>query len=110
MIYEFEKQGKYFEWDEESFVLPKEYCLGEKADLADALRVFYQAGGFEFFNVVNPKYYASKWLEFMGNLYSSIVEEKYASCGKRFAIPLNDVQRQELASRNVPEVFITDIN
>lgn len=100
---------KYHEWDDSSFVLPKEYCLDESSDLADALNVFYQAGGYYFFNVVNPEYYASNWLEFIGSLYSAIMEDKYISDGKQFAVPLDDEQKQELLSRNVPERFIKDI-
>ena len=39
---------KYFEWDESGFTLPEKYYLEENADLADALNVFWSAGGLDF--------------------------------------------------------------
>lgn len=100
---------KFYEWDEADFVLPSEYELNENSDLADALNVFYSAGGYDFFNVADADYYASNWLEFLGNLYVEIVDGKYLSKGKSFIVPLNDMQKQELAERGVPLVFVTDI-
>ncbi|MDE7367660.1 MAG: hypothetical protein K2N24_09925, partial [Lachnospiraceae bacterium] len=84
------KQGyyKFYEWDDAAFVLPPDYQLSDNSDLADALKVFYLTGGYDFFNVNNPKYYASHWLDFMGNLYKKIVEGKYISAEKHFVIPL----------------------
>ena len=34
--------------------------------------------GYDFFNVVDPRYYGDRWLEFIGNLYSEIDDGKYA--------------------------------
>jgi len=103
------KKCNYYEWDEKSFELPEEYKLKENSELADALKVFYAAGGYNFFNVINPEYYASNWLEFMGKLYGEIMEDKYVFISKIFSIPLDDEQREELASRHVPDRFICDI-
>ena len=101
---------KFYEWDEETFVLPDEYILDENSDLSDALNVFYLAGGCDFFNVIEPKYYADNWLNFIGDLYRAIVEERYDADGsKQFAIPLSGKQKQELYDRGVPSVFVTDI-
>lgn len=100
---------KFYEWDEVAFVLPDKYILNENSDLAEALNVFYSAGGYDFFNVVEPEYYASNWLDFIGNLYSEIMDGRYSSNGKQFVIPLTEVQKQELSERDVPEVFVTDI-
>lgn len=100
---------KFYEWDEAAFVLPNEYILDENSDLAEALNVFYFAGGYNFFNVVEAEYYASNWLDFVGNLYSEIMDDRYRSNGKQFAVPLTDVQKQELSARGVPEVFVMDI-
>ncbi len=100
----------YFaEWDEATFILPKEYKLNEDSELADALNAFFSAGGYEFFQVVEPKYYSDKWLDFIGNLYSEIVDGVYCAKGKGFPIPLSDDQKQELSSRGVPMVFLTDL-
>lgn len=100
---------KYFMWDEKSFTLLGEFALNENSDLADALNVFFAAGGYDFFNVVNPKYYSDKWLEFVGNLYEEIVNGKYAASDKKYKIPLSREQREELANRGVPEVFVRDL-
>ena len=100
---------KYYEWDEADFSLPNEYVLDENSDLADALNVFYAVGGYDFFNVGFTENYAGNWLDFLGNLYAEIVDEKYRSCGKAFTVPLSDAQRQELGDRGVPTVFLTDI-
>ena len=100
---------KFYEWDEPTFVLADEYILDDNSDLADALSVFYSVGGYDFFNVVEAEYYASNWLDFVGNLYSEIMDERYRSNGKQFVVPLTDVQKQELSERGVPDVFITDI-
>ncbi|MBR6562714.1 MAG: hypothetical protein IKK70_02115 [Clostridia bacterium] len=100
---------RFYEWDEADFVLPSEYVLTENSDLADALNVFYSAGGYDFFNVVEADYYASNWLDFVGSLYKDIDDEKYRSNGKRFVIPLSKKQKQELSGRGVPSVFVTDI-
>lgn len=100
---------RFYEWDEATFVLPSEYALDENSDLADALNVFYSAGGYDFFNVAEAEYYASNWLDFVGSLYVKIENEEYGSNGKRFVIPLSNKQKQELSKRGVPSVFVTDI-
>lgn len=100
---------KFYEWDESTFVLPDEYILDDNSDLADALNVFYLAGGYDFFNVVEPKYYSDNWMDFVANLYNEIMENRYVSDGKKIIIPLTDKQKQELFERGVPEVFLTDI-
>lgn len=61
------------------------------------------------FNVVEPKYYASNWLDFIGNLYCDIADEKYVMQDKCYTIPLTDEQRRDLFERGVPNVFITNI-
>lgn len=100
---------KFYEWDEAAFVLPDEYILDDSSDLADALNVFYSIGGYDFFNVLEAEYYASNWLDFVGNLYCEIIDDRYRSNGKQFVVPLTDVQKQELSERGVTEVFVTDI-
>lgn len=103
------EQYMYYEWDRESFVLPNKYILNDDNNLADALSVFYSVGGYDFFNVVDPRYYSDNWLSFVGDLYEEITRGKYASGGKCYMIPLSKEQKQELAERGVPEVFVTDI-
>lgn len=99
----------FYEWDEDSFKIPEEYILDSSNDLADALKVFYSAGGFHFFNVEDPKYYAGNWLDFMGNLYTSIADGEFTPKSKPYIIPLSDDEKRSLSERNVPKVFITDI-
>ena len=43
------KRCRYYEWDKESFLLPADLMLSDRSELADALRVFYCAGGYDFF-------------------------------------------------------------
>lgn len=98
----------HYEWDEDFFVVPKKYILDKNSDLANALHVFYLAGGYMFFNVKNPDHYASHWLDFMGNLFESIIAGKYVS-SKAYIIPLTSTQKYELTKRGVPNIFITDV-
>ena len=100
---------KYYEWDEATFVIPKEFQLGISSELADALNVFWSAGGLDFFNVNDPKYYASNWLEFMGAMYSKIADGEFVAIDKTYHVPLSDEQKEELVRRGVPAVFITDL-
>lgn len=100
---------RFSKWDEESFVLPKEYSLDKNSDLADALKVFYSAGGYEFFNVTDPEYYSGNWLDFIGNLYAEIDDGLYTLNSKEFTVPLTDKQKKELVERGVPQVFVIDI-
>lgn len=104
-----EEKYRFFKWDEESFVLPKEYSLDKNSDLADALKVFYSAGGYEFFNVTDPEYYSGNWLDFIGNLYAEIDNGLYTLNNKEFTVPLTEEQKMELAERGVPRMFVTDI-
>lgn len=102
----------HFEWDEPGFEVMRQYILTGDSTLEDALEVFYSAGGYDFFNVVDPRYYGDRWLEFIGNLYSEIDDGKYAPSGKpfkRYVIPLTEEQKRELSSRGVPDVFVMDI-
>ncbi len=101
--------AKYLEWDEEHFVIPEEYKLEENADLADALNVFWSAGGFDFFNVIDPEYYGSNWLEYMGMLYEKIISGQYKISDKQYSVPLTDEQKAGFTKRGVPEVFVTDL-
>ena len=100
---------KYYEWDEATFVIPKEFQLGISSELADALNVFWTAGGLDFFNVNDSKYYAESWLEFMGALYSKIADGEFVVTDRIYQIPLSNEQKKDLARRGVPEVFITDL-
>lgn len=99
---------KYYEWDEPNFVLPEKFHLKEKGNLADALNIFWSAGGLDFFNVVDPRYYASNWLEFIGTLYCKIECGEFVATDKSYYVPISNDQKMELASRGVPTVFITD--
>lgn len=98
----------YEEWDRADFVVPKELLLDESSSLADALRVFYAAGGYDFFKVVDPEKYASAWLEFIGGLYADIEDGVYKPDGGHFAFPLSEDQRQSLIEQGVPERFSSD--
>lgn len=98
----------YAEWDNAGFVIPKELLLHESSSLADALRVFYAAGGFDFFKVVDPEKYASAWLEFIGGLYADIEDDVYKRDGGHFTFPLSEDERSSLIEQGVPERFTGD--
>ncbi|MBQ7920086.1 MAG: hypothetical protein IJ324_09130 [Lachnospiraceae bacterium] len=100
---------KYYEWDEPNFILPDQFDLKEKRDLADALSIFWAVGGLDFFYVVNPKSYALNWLDFVGALYCKIEGGMFAVTDKSYRVPISAEQKKELASRGVPAVFITDL-
>jgi len=100
---------RYYEWDEADFTLSKEFSLSESSELADALNVFWSVGGLDFFNLSDPRYYASNWLDFVGGLYARIVGGEFDARGKAFTVPLNAEQKKALNDRGVPSVFITDI-
>lgn len=98
----------YAEWDNADFVIPSEFVLYENSSLADALRVFYAAGGYDFFKVVDPEKYASNWLEFIGGLYADIEDGVYKPDGGRFVFPLSEQERVSLIEQGVPEKFTSD--
>lgn len=98
----------YAEWDNADFVVPKELLLDESSCLADALCVFYAAGGYDFFKVVDPEKYASAWLEFIGSLYADIEDDVYKLDGGHFTFPLLEDQRRSLIEQGVPERFTSD--
>lgn len=95
----------YEEWDKNGFEIPKEYRLSENSSLSEAICVFYSAGGYDFFNVVNPKKYAYAWLNFIGGLYADIVSGKYKADGNRYCNPLSEEERALLAGCGVPDIF-----
>lgn len=108
MIETFDKVG-YEEWDKPGFVVPKNFHLNENTKLHEAINIFYLAGGFDFFKVINPAKYASNWLDFIGNLYSEIEDKKYKTDGKFHKNPLTEEQRNSLINQGVPEIFTNDI-
>lgn len=98
----------YAEWDNAGFVIPNELLLNENSSLAEALNVFYKAGGYDFFKVVTPDKYASRWLDFIGNLYAEIEDGKYRPDGENFKFPLSEEKRGSLIEQGVPERFTSD--
>ena len=100
---------RYYEWDEKSCVVPSEYMLNEKSELAEALKVFYAVGGLDFLDVEEPDCYASNWLDFLGNLYVAITDGEYTVGEKQYVVPLSEMERKQLAERGVPEIFLKNI-
>ncbi len=95
----------YAQWDDEDLALPS----GCFDSLEDALTAFYSAGGYDFFEVIDPEKYASRWLEYVGSLYADIESGKYPVSGKGCTLPLTPQQRSELSARGVPDIFTKDI-
>lgn len=98
----------YAEWDNADFVIPNELLLNGNSSLSDALNVFYNAGGFDFFKVIRPEKYASAWIEFIGGLYADIEDGVYKPDGGHFAFPLSEQERASLIEQGVPERFTSD--
>ncbi|MBR6424688.1 MAG: hypothetical protein IKS29_01880 [Oscillospiraceae bacterium] len=107
---EIPQRVNYGEWDHADFIIPKEFELTSESFLHEAIQVFYQAGGFDFFKVINPEKYAAKWLAFVGGLYADIEGGKYKSDGKSHKNPLSDADRLSLRAQGVPELFLCDID
>lgn len=99
----------YAHWDEPDFSLPKELILKENSFLHEAISVFYVAGGYDFFKVVDPKKYATGWLDFLGNLYTEIMAGKYKKDINRYENPLSDSERISLIEQGVPNIFTEKI-
>lgn len=95
----------YAQWDSEDFAPPS----GDLDSLENALTAFYSAGGYDFFEIVDPEKYASRWLEYVGGLYADIESGKYPVSGKGCVLPLTPKQRTELSARGVPNIFTKDI-
>lgn len=104
------KQGNYpyAEWDKPNFKIPDELKLSETSSLGDALYVFYEAGGYDFFEVVDADQYAPNWLDFVGNLYTSIEDGMYIKGNGHFHFPLSNEIRSKLILQGVPSIFVTD--
>ena len=83
--------------------------LKENSFLHEAISVFYAAGGYDFFKVVNPKKYATGWLDFLGNLYAEIMAGKYKKDINRYENPLSDSERSSLIEQGVPNIFTEKI-
>lgn len=99
----------YAEWDNVDFVLPQELVLKENSFLHEAIYVFYAAGGYDFFKVVSSKKYATRWLDFMGELYSAIVAGKYKKDFNDYENPLSESDRNSLIEQGVPNIFTNKI-
>lgn len=100
----------YEEWDNHDFTIPTELKLTKDSFLHEAIQVFYKAGGFDFFKVIDADKYATKWLDFVGELYSDIEDGKYKTDGKYHKNPLSDTDKESLRAQGVPDIFIDDID
>lgn len=103
-----QKNYPYAAWDAADFRLPDAWKLGENESLGRALIVFYAAGGYDFFQVSDADRYAAAWLDFIGNLYTSIDDGMYAKGDSRFRFPLSEREREQLIRQGVPAVFTMD--
>ncbi len=106
---EIPERVNYGEWDNHDFIMPSELQLTSNSYLHEAIQVFYKAGGYDFFKVVAPEKYATKWLDFVGGLYSDIVGNKYKTDGRFHKTPLSYEDRIALKEQGVPQLFTDDI-
>lgn len=106
---EIPERVNYGEWDGKDFIIPAHLQLTNDSFLHEAIEVFYEAGGYDFFKVIDPRKYATRWLDFVGGLYSDMEKGKYRKDGKFHKNPLADEDRISLKEQGVPELFIDDI-
>ncbi len=99
----------YAEWDSAEFIIPQELILKDDSFLYEAIYVFYAAGGYDFFKVVNPSKYATRWLDFVGQLYSEIMDGKYEQTNNKHKNPLSDIERKSLKEQGVPDLFTNEM-
>ena len=99
----------YKKWDSPDFTIPDDLRLGNNSCLHEAISVFYKAGGYDFFKVIDPEKYAGNWLDFIGGLYSDIVEGKYIPDGNFHKNPLSADKIASIKEQGVPEIFTADI-
>lgn len=99
----------YAEWDGADFIIPQYLILKDNSFLHEAIYVFYAAGGYDFFKVVNPSKYATRWLDFVGKLYSEIVDGKYKQTNDTYKNPLSDIERKSLIEQGVPNIFTNEM-
>ena len=99
----------YAEWDDVNFTLPQELILKENSFLHEAIYVFYASGVYDFFRVVNPQKYATRWLDLVGELYSAIVAGKYKKDFNDYENPLSESDRNTLIEQGVPNIFTNKI-
>ena len=107
---EISERVNYGEWDKHNFIIPVELQLTDNSFLHEAIQVFYKAGGYDFFKVINPEKYASKWMDFVSGLYLDIEKGKYKADGRFHKIPLSDEDRMSLKEQGVPELFTDDVD
>ena len=107
---EIPERVNYGEWDKHNFIIPAELQLTDNSFLHEAIQVFYKAGGYDFFKVINPEKYASKWMDFVSGLYLDIEKGKYKADGRFHKIPLSDEDRMSLKEQGVPELFTDDVD
>ena len=107
---EIPERVNYGEWDKHNFIIPAELQLTDNSFLHEAIQVFYKAGGYDFFKVINPEKYASKWMDFVSCLYLDIEKGKYKADGRFHKIPLSDEDRMSLKEQGVHELFTDDVD
>lgn len=83
--------GEY-NWDD-GFAVPREILNSLDCDLALALKIFYLADGYAYFNEPAEQTAFDEWKLFVSTLCHDIVDGKYVDCDRRYEIPLTRVQR-----------------
>ena len=92
------------------FNVPLQILNDPECDLALALEIFYYADGYAY---LENRFFNSnleKWSLFVTNLYNDILNGKYQKTDKAFKIPLTKVQKYKLNKKQIPEIFLTDLD
>lgn len=97
-----------YNWDD-GFAVPQKILNSPDCDLVLALKIFYLADGYAYFNESAEHMALDEWKLFISTLYQDIVDGKYVTYGRRYEIPLTRVQRYKLRKKQIPEIFLSDL-
>lgn len=110
MIYEeFSQSLEQYNWDN-GFDFPRQVIAHSTCDLAMALKVFYLADGYGYFQKPVCKFdNTTEWYMFIDTLYHAICNGQYPRTEHHYKIPLSKIQIYKLSRNHVPLVFLTDL-
>lgn len=106
---EMDKLIEGYNWDD-GFSLPQKILENQNCDLALALKIFYLGDGYAYLQIMGHVDPSDDWLQFIGRLYSEIVENKY-QCDPlhHYIIPLTKVQKYKFAKQGIPSILLMDV-
>ena len=106
---EIDKLIEGYNWDD-GFSLPQRILENQNCDLTLALKIFYLGDGYDYLQIMGHVDPSDDWLQFVGRLYSEIIENKYKCIPlHHYSIPLTKVQKYKLKKQGIPSILWMDI-